>query len=120
MWIFWFRRFPKGRSSLSGGHKLKKFNAVMKDAEDALELLTDIDITENTAPTIDIECDLFRNVGLVEKLMRSRHPWLTKLIMWKAQKKIDRMHKKYLGSDRTGENFKKYKTYRLFLYKKKS
>ena len=120
-----FQTEAEGRCGVSGGHRLKNFNAVMKDAEDALELVTDIDITENTAPTIDIECDLFRNVGLpvmglVEKLMRSRHPWLTKLIMWKAQKKIDRMHKKYLGGDRTGENFKKFKSYRLFLYKKKS
>ncbi len=120
-----FQTEAEGRCSISGGHRLVKFKEVMKDAEDSLELVTDVDMTENTAPNIDIECDLFQNVGLpvielVTKVMRSRHPWLTKLVLWKLKKKINRLHRKYLGGDRTGENFKKFKTYRLFLYRKKT
>jgi len=119
-----FQTEAEGRCALSGGHKLLQFQEVMAAKEDSLELVTDIDITENTAPNIDIECGLFREVGLpvidlVKKLMGSRHPWLTKLVLWKAKKKINRIHKKYLSGDRSGENFKKFKTYRLFLYKKK-
>jgi len=46
-----FQTEAEGKSALSGGHRLKSFNEVM-DAEDSLELVTDIDITENTAPLI--------------------------------------------------------------------
>ena len=119
-----FQTEAEGRCAVSGGHRLKNFNEVMKGAEDSLELVTDIDITENTAPNIDLECGLFRDVGLpvmdlVKKLLDSRYRLISKFIQWKFKKKINRLHKKYLSGERSGENFMKFKSYRLFLYKKK-
>jgi len=117
-----FQTEAEGRCAVSGGHRLMRFNEVM-EAEDSLELVTDLDITEQTAPNIDIECGVFREVGLpvmdlAKKLLDSRYPLISKFIQWKFKKKIDRLHKKYLSGERTGENFKKFKSYRLFLYKK--
>ena len=117
-----FQTEAEGRCAVSGGHRLKNFNEVM-DAEDSLELITDINITDNTAPNIDIECGLFKDVGLpvmdlAIKFLDSRHRLISKFIQWKFKKKINRIHKKYLSGDRNGENFKKFKSYRLFLYQK--
>jgi len=33
-------------------------------------------------------------------------------------KKISKIDRKYFNSEKTGENFKKFKSYRLLLYKK--
>ncbi|MHC4289000.1 MAG: hypothetical protein ACYSSK_02905, partial [Planctomycetota bacterium] len=67
-------------------------------------------------------CGLFRDVGLpvmdlVKKLLDSRYRLISKFIQWKFKKKINRLHKKYLSGERSGENFMKFKSYRLFLYK---
>ncbi|MHC4882276.1 MAG: class I SAM-dependent methyltransferase [Planctomycetota bacterium] len=119
-----FQTEAEGKCDISGGHRLIRFNEVMA-AVDSLELITDLDITDKTAPTIDIECGLFREVGLpvmdlVIKLLDSRYRLISKFIQWKFKKKISRLRNKYLGGDRTGDNFKKFKSYRLFLYKKKN
>jgi hypothetical protein len=50
--------------------------------------------------------------------LTSRYPLTTKFLSWKYRKKINKMREKYLNGERTGEEFKRFKTYRLFLYRK--
>ena len=108
------------KSPISGGHYLSRFLAVI--SKYPLSLVKDIDITEQTAPSRDIENRICKEVlepvaNLVGKLVDSRYRLLSKLLKWKYKKKIEKIRGKYFGGQRTAENFKKFKTYRLLLYK---
>jgi len=116
-----FKKDVQGKNPLPGGYQLDRVYGVV--AENPLELKKEIDITDETAVNIDIEHQFFMEVakpvmGLIEKLMLSRSPVLTKLIKWKFRKKAAKIDKKYFSGERTGDNFKKFKTYRLMVYKK--
>jgi hypothetical protein len=87
------------------------------------EIIEDIDITEQTAPNIDILNHVTQDVMIpvinaAERFVQSRHPIILKLIKWKYRKKIAKVEQKYLQGNRTGEDFAYYKTYRLFLCRK--
>jgi SAM-dependent methyltransferase len=115
-----FKKNIKGK--VSGGHKLYKFDAFIKDAP--FKLLKTLDITNETAPNMDIMNDVLLNVvqpvikaGV--RLSESRHALVVKFLKWKYKKKIDKLQNKYFSGVRSGENFKKYKIYQLLLYQKK-
>jgi SAM-dependent methyltransferase len=115
-----FRIDAEGKSQVSGGHHLKKFYSVT--SKYPLGLVKDIDITEQTAPNIDIEEHIFKKVvypvtTLLGQFIDSRHPLISKIVRWKYRSKIQKIYDKYFSGQRTGENFKKFKTYRLLLYK---
>ncbi len=116
-----FRVETTEKSPISGGHKIVKFFNTI--SENPLSLVKDIDITKETAPNIDIENSIMKNVfepslNLLEGLLDSRYPTLSKILKWKYKKKIEKKRDKYFGNHRTGENFKKFKSYRLLLFKK--
>jgi SAM-dependent methyltransferase len=108
------------KSPISGGHNLDKFYAVV--SQHPLKPEKDLDITEATAPTRDIENKLCKEVmepvsNLVEKFMDSRYPLLTRFLKWKYKKKIEKMRRKYFAGRRGAAEFRKFKSYRLLLYK---
>ncbi len=108
-------------SPLPGGFQLERVYNVAKNC--GLNLEKELDITNETAVNIDIEHQFFMEVaqpvaGLIEKLLESRYPLILKLVKWKFRKKSAKIEKKYFSGERTGENFKKFKTYRLMHYKK--
>lgn len=116
-----FRNESKEKSPLSGGHSLTNFFNIV--SEYPLSLVRNRDITEETSPNIDIEQHIFKEVGepvtsLLVQLLNSRHPLLTKILGWKYKSKIEKIRHKYFSGQRTAENFKKFKSYRLLLYKK--
>jgi len=116
-----FRRDVEGNMGLGGGYKLNKFYDLI--TKYPLKLVKDLDITNETAPNIDILDDAIKNVGrpVVHSalhLFSNKHPIAFKLLEWKYRKKLNKLNDKYFGADRTGENFKKFKSYRLFLYRK--
>ena len=116
-----FKKGIKGNMGLGGGCKLNKFYDLI--AKRPFRLVKDLDITKETAPNIDILDDATKNVGrpVVHSalhLFSNRHPIAFKLLEWKYRKKLNKLNDKYFGADRTGENFKKFKSYRLFLYRK--
>ncbi|MCD4831731.1 MAG: class I SAM-dependent methyltransferase [Anaerohalosphaeraceae bacterium] len=116
-----FKKPIESRNPLPGGFQLERVYAAAKNC--GLKLETELDITDATAANIDIEHQFFAEVaqpvmGLVEKLIESRHPLILKLVKWKFRKKAAKIEKKYFSGERTGENFKKFKTYRLMLYKR--
>lgn len=116
-----FRRPGVPKGVIGGGHKLDMFYSHVSSLP--FKCLTDIDITDHTAPNLDLVHDLMQHVSipvleiLVDHLRR-RHPTLVRLLWWKFRKKISRAHEKYLDGSRTGSEFKRTKTYRLLLYQK--
>jgi SAM-dependent methyltransferase len=116
-----FKTDAEGESVLGGGHKLSEFRNVISDHP--FTLIQDIDITEQTAPNLDIVNNLMMNAGLpiwnlIVKFLQSRSPFLSKILLWKFKKKIAKINRKYFSGARNAENFKKFKSYRLFLFQK--
>ncbi len=116
-----FRVETTEKSPISGGHKIAKFFNTISDYP--LSLVKDIDITNETAPNIDIENHILKeviepSVNLLEGLLYSRYPTFSKILKWKYNKKITKIRSKYFGNQRTGVNFRKFKTYRLLVFRK--
>jgi len=116
-----FKTNAVGRSALGGGHPIDKFMAVLEQS--GLEVLEDKDITKQTAPNLDIVNQMGRELllptfDLIGYAFDRNHPWLSKLLRWKYRKKIKKIDRKYRGGERGGENFTRYKVYRLLLLRK--
>jgi len=116
-----FRKDIKGSMGLGGGCKLNKFYDLITKCP--LKLVKDLDITNETAPNVDILDDAIKKVGrpvahLAFGFLGRRYPISSKFLRWKYRKRLNKLNDKYFGGDRTGENFKKFKSYRLFLYRK--
>ncbi|MHC4084574.1 MAG: class I SAM-dependent methyltransferase [Planctomycetota bacterium] len=116
-----FNKDLKARKVMGGGHKLSKFYDHI--AKFPFKLVENVDITEETAPNMDLFGDVLENViqpvvDVGVRFFENRHPIALKFLKWKYRKKIEKAHKKYLEGGRTGEEFKKYKSYQLFVYKK--
>jgi SAM-dependent methyltransferase len=119
-----FKRFPKereGNNVIGGGHYVGKFLERAKEA--GLEQITDEDITAQTAPSVELLDNAMRGVvGPVLEaslsFLRERHPMVTRLLCWRYKKKLAKVRDKYMNGHRTSDDFRKYKTYRLFMYKK--
>ncbi|MFC1738347.1 SAM-dependent methyltransferase [Planctomycetota bacterium] len=118
-----FRKDVEGKMSMSGGHYLTKFYELI--AKSSFRKIKDLDITEQTAPSIDLLNDIMKNVvqpvvNASVRFFESRYPLTLKLLRWKYKRKLLNIHRKYFEGGRTGENFKKFKSYRLLLYRKHS
>ena len=116
-----FRKKTLDKSDISGGHSLELFQNIV--SEHPLRLIKDLDITEQTAPNIDVVNDIFKNavhptVILTQQFLENRYSFMSKLIKWLYRKKIRKINRKYFNFEKTGEKFKKFKSYRLLLYKK--
>lgn len=113
-----FKRDVPEKSWLGGGHSHKDWLEEVKTYP--VEIIKEEDITENTAPTIDLANDLNQqvikpianNVGL---LAEDRFPWIVKLLKWKYKKKLEKMRHKHFSNTVTGEHFKRHKIYKLYL-----
>ena len=116
-----FRRPGKHHSPIGGGTRFHLFDAEVERA--GLARIKDIDITAETAPTIDLIDDFLRRVGKpgyelgLDYATRTR-PWLTKLLTRRFRKKIAKLEYKHFSGRRTGHAFTEYKSYRLFLLQK--
>lgn len=116
-----FRRETKDKGGISGGHNFNKFNEIM--ARSPFRKITDIDITEQTAPNMDLMNDVMQNVvspcsEAAYRFFDSRHPLILKIILWWYSKKIEKAKLKYFSGQRNAETFKKYKSYKLMLFRK--
>ena len=116
-----FRKNTLDKSNISGGHPLEMFHNIV--SEYPLRLIKDVDITEETAPNIDVVSDTFKKavhptVILTQQLLENSYPFASKVVKWVYRKKISKINKKYFNDEKTGANFKKFKSYRLLLFKK--
>ncbi len=116
-----FKADTNASGVMGGGHKLRRFYD--RIGRYPFELVEDIDITEQTAPNMDILDDALKNV--VQPVLDSgvsflggRYPLMTKFLRWKYRRRIEKLNDKYFNGGRRSEDFKKYKTYRFFLYEK--
>ena len=118
-----FKKNTPGKSLLPGGHPLTRFYDTM--LEYPLEPVEDVDITEQTAPTLDIVNEVFNevvkpSVDLAQQLADNRYPLMSRFLRFLYKKKINKLNKKYFSGVKTGANFKKFKSYRLLLYRRRS
>jgi SAM-dependent methyltransferase len=112
---------PPPKLGVGGGHRLAKFHANI--ANYPLELVEDVDITEHTAANLDLLDETLKNVvrpmldsGL--DFISGRYPLMSKFLRWKYRKRIEAIYGKYFNGHRTSEDFRNFKSYRLFLYRK--
>lgn len=118
-----FKTDAKGKSVMGGGHRLTKFYNLI--TRYPFELVKEIDITKETALNLKLVNDFLTNVGLpivnlCSNFLSTNYPLPAKLIQWKYRKKIKKIKRKYFSGERNAENFKIYKSYRLFLYRKQA
>ena len=110
------------KSPISGGHGIRRFLETM-ETQPFLQL-KDQDLTKETAPSLDIMRDLIQEVirpswNAVAYYMGSNYPKFTACFSYLFRKKIKQAHRKYLSGNTSGEQFFRFKTYRLFLYQLK-
>lgn len=116
-----FRRDVEGVSPIGGGHDLDKFYQLM--ATYPLELEEDIDITRETAPSLDIVNDFLTNTlhpiyNLIFYVLDHNYRWIAKFIRAKYRKKLEKIEYKYFQQKTNGESFAYFKTYRFLRVRK--
>lgn len=116
-----FKKEAGEKSRQSGGHDLNKLFSLVETHP--FTLVEDIDITDQTAPNIDLLNDALEKVAKpvadsVADFLADRYPTVFKLLSWKYQEELEKINRKYSGGSRTGEHFKQFKSYRLLRYRK--
>jgi len=115
-----FHKNVEGKSPMRGGHRLDYFEKAI--GESKFNLVKDLDITKETAPTYDFLNQLLTDVAepiadMSGEYLNYKYPKLAKLVKWKFSKKLDRINQVWFSGELTGENFIKYKSYKLLIYK---
>jgi len=115
-----FRVPAEGKSPIGGGHELPRFRETI--ARYPLTPMLDLDMTNGIAPTFDLLDAAYREAiqpayRLLFARFEAKYPWVMKLVKWKFRKKLERAEAKHFSGRRNGANFKKYKSYRLLLYR---
>ncbi|HJS44581.1 MAG TPA: class I SAM-dependent methyltransferase [Gemmatimonadales bacterium] len=118
-----FRVPAEGKSPIGGGHELPRFRETI--ARFPLAPVVDLDMTDGIAPTFDLLDAAYREAiqpayRLIVSRLEARHRWVMRFVKWKFQKQIRRYEDKHFSGRRNGLNFKKYKAYRLLLYRNSS
>jgi 2-polyprenyl-3-methyl-5-hydroxy-6-metoxy-1,4-benzoquinol methylase len=116
-----FKKAAEEKSRQSGGHDLNKFFALVETYP--FTLVEDIDVTDQTAPNIDLLNEALEKVAKpvadsVADFLADRYPTVFKLLSWKYQEELEKINRKYSGGSRTAEHFKQFKSYRLLRYRK--
>jgi len=113
----------EGKSPLGGGHSLMEFRELLSRFD--LQVMREENITDRVAPTIDLVNGITMEV--VEPLyrdlialFRNRFPLLAKLVLWKYRKKLAKIENKHFKGERSGANFRKFKTYLMLVLKPRS
>ncbi len=118
-----FRVPAEGNSPIGGGHQLPAFRETV--ARFPLEPVADFDMTAGIAPTFDLLDGAYREAihpayRLLLARITHRHPWVMRFVRWKFRKSFQRYEDKHFSGRRNGANFKKYKSYRLLLFRQRS
>jgi len=116
-----FRKDVEGDSPFNSGPRLSRFREIVSELP--LDLLEDIDITSESAPTMDLADDVLRNffspaLDLVFHNLSGHFPRLGRFVTWRLQKWKAKVKWRYFNGAQSGANFEKHKSYRLMLFKK--
>lgn len=114
-----FKNDPEGKCKMGGGHDYRQWLETKKTFP--IKTVLEKDITRETSPTIDIVNTFTVDVlhptwNSLWKLGEDRFPLLMKFIKWKWRKKIEKKENRHFTGQRTGQNFKDYKKYMLYLF----
>ena len=118
-----FRVPAEGKSPIGGGHELPRFHETI--ARFPLAPVADIDMTDGIAPTFDLLDGAYREAiepayRLILARLTTRYPWVMRFVKWKFRKQMKRYEDKHFSGRRNGANFRKYKSYRLLLYRRQT
>lgn len=117
---------PTETHTVGGGHLLQEFFKQLKMS--IFSKKTEIDITKNCSPTIDIGSyilsqRLFPSIKLLDEHLLSKYgkkySFLRKLILAFGKKKISKIKAKYFEGQRTGAVFEKYNRYLILVLQQK-
>ena len=116
-----FRRDVPGKSPMGGGHSWQGFQDII--TKHPLKMVTDLDITEETAPTIDLlakfNADVVTPISEMSgEYLIDHYPRITRLLQWKFKKRIEKISRIYLSGAVNGYSFKQFKEYHLLVYEK--
>jgi len=116
-----FFQTTKHRGPIKGGHKFWEFEEAIKKS--SFKEITNIDITPNTALTLDLVDQGVREVAtpvrdILGEVLQTRYPIISRILKWKFRKKIDKVTRKYFSGVLNAKAFSDHKTYRLMLYAK--
>lgn len=116
-----FRMPVEGESPIGGGHNLQTFRDAV--ARFPFQQVEDFDMTDGIAKTFDLLDETYRE--LIEPAYRmllaritASHPWIMKVVRWKMRKKMTYYEEHHFSGKRNGASFKKWKSYRLLLFRK--
>jgi len=117
-----FKTDARGKGPIGGGHQLSRFYEAI--SESPFEPVKDIDITEQTMPNLDLFNEMLHSVGLPIKKMifyyfDNNRPLVSRFLKWKYKEKLEKIDRTYFSSEISSENYQKYNSYRLLLYRKK-
>ena len=112
----YFTKQTEGKSPIGGGHGLNDFYQTLKNFP--IEIGEDIDITKETAPTLDIWDEFLNQIvapiwSIWGDYFKSNYPRISRMFAWKFKKKLDKKREKYLGKKYNGQSFALFKSYRL-------
>lgn len=114
-----FHTDPEGRSKLGGGHDYQKWLEMR--ASFPVKTLKELDITNETSPTIDLVNQL--NAEVIKPVWHSawalaldRFPFVVKLVRRFYRKKFEKIEDKHFTGKRNGELFRRYKKYMFYLF----
>ena len=116
-----FHKNVSGISPMRGGHRLDLFENEIEKTD--LVKKADIDITLETAPTWDFLNQFLNEVAIPisdmsHSYMKYKYPKLIRFMKWKYRNRFEKIRKVWFSNELTGKNFAKFKSYRLFLFKK--
>ena len=116
-----FRRDVPGKSPMGGGHSWKGFQEAISNLP--FNQITDLDISNETAPTIDLlakfNTDVLTPIAEMSgEYLLDHYPRLSKIFRWKFKKRLEKIHRIYLSGAVNGDSFKQFKEYHLFVYEK--
>lgn len=107
---------------IGGGHYLEPFEKELRAF--AWEVVADHDITNEVARSFDLlnrgAQSLRPAYDLVLTQLQTKYPFWFKLLRWRFGAKLERYEKKHFSGQRDGENFKRYKRYRVLLLRRPS
>jgi len=115
---------PRDKARVGGGHALAEFRKAL--SEMPLEVVSEEDITAATAPTVEVEQELFNVIGYAihrsDEGLADAHPFLRGLLrrvigLFLSERRRVRLDQRLNQKTRSAENFCLYNTYLMMRLK---
>lgn len=118
-----FRIPADGPSPIGGGKDLATFRHTM--ARFPFDLVRETDISANIAPTFDLLDRAYRDAirpayDLLMARFTATRPWLMRFVRWRFRNRLARLERKHFSGNRNAASFMRHKSYRRFLFRKRT